>query len=580
MASLKFLTPNVHRTVSRFPASVFCSLCLFALSLVQLVDPESLSHLAHIFIYGFFSFGIARLAAEAHHWSWIKEMCVGAVLTLGTFFAMVHYGGGAMHLVMAILFISGVLAIPFLLRKSDDLSFWYFQQQFAIGFLYAFLSALLLAAGILIALFAAENLFQIKIPDALNMYVWCFAAFVYAPFNALSWMPEKFDVEEAECHTAPGLPFLLNWILAPLALLYFIILYAYGLKILIDWELPRGQIVNMVTGFGALGIVFYVSGWTMRETGSAPVRFLYNHFFKLLILPVVLLGVAIFERIAQYGFTPERYLVVVMAVWFGSMALLFTFRPQTQLKILLGSLIGLMIFASFGPWDMVSVSDRSQISRLEKILLANNMLKDGVAVPSTGKVTLSDRADIFSIIEYFQAEDRIEKIERYFPNLQNGHYDSASVDVAEKLNIPYITQYDRTAPEAEKQGEIISFYAKTESKAFPVKGYDKIYFDLMAVKGGGDVEGRPVRLEEDGLIYEQDGEFVVLATTEKLKEILEATRDRHDRGDINYVDDPIIVEGHSGSRRLRFLITSAHGTLYEDDSFLAQSIAGALLVRN
>ncbi|MFA5591850.1 MAG: DUF4153 domain-containing protein [Micavibrio sp.] len=602
MASLKFLTPNIVKTVTRFPASVLCSICLFILIVTKAVDPDDLAALAYAFIYGFFSFGVARLAAEAHGWAWWKEALLGGALAGFSFFIMGLYAAFAFsmtNMVLLAVFMLAVLTAPFLFRRSDDLSFWYFQQQFTVGFFLALVGALILGGGVSIGLLAIHNLFDVRVPGIYYSHVWSFALLVYAPFNALSWMPERFDVEPAECRAAPGLSFILNWILAPLAILYFVILYAYGLKIIMEWELPRGGVAYLVSGFGALGILFYVSGWALKEEGSILVRFLYRHFFKLLILPVVLLCAGIYVRIDAYGVTVDRYLVVLLAVWFGSMAVLFTLRPQAPVKYLLGSILGLLLMASFGPWGMVSVSDRSQLARMTAILERNAMLENGAAVKAAQAVPVEDEASLSSIVDYFIRNKRRAVLEPIFPAMSHAN----AHDLMKDLGLNYYRGAYGVAAAKKKAG--LSYRAITYNAAsrtggrgsYDVGGYDVLYSAVYlntredgsgtAMLGNsGSPQPRPRLVLEGNRVYFEAGE----SETGDAGGQGQAGEGQRIELDVmtpiaalsgpqgENVSLPLQITGQGRGIRVKFVIESLWLHDYDEGERRIQSLSGYLLV--
>lgn len=599
MASLKFLAPNVQNTVRRFPLSIICSFIVFFNAVAGRDFMGSFSAFTILFAIGFFTCGIARLASESRGWSSYKEAAVGVLLAVFAYTVVSVYGVGLPFLLLFLSVFLLIFAAPFHRGNYNDLSFWNFQQQICTGIGLSILSALIFAGGISVALFSIKYLFDFDPPDIVFKSVWFFAVFVYGPFNALSWVPQKFSVEPAECRAAPGLPFILNWILAPLALVYFLILYGYGLKILLEWELPRGNVAYMVTGFGALGILTYVSGWIMRDTGSVLLRYLYKHFFSLLIPPVILLFVAIGVRIDAYGLTQDRYLVLLLAVWMGAMALLYTLRPRTSLVPIFLSLACMLFLASFGPWGAVGLSERSQITRLKDVLIRNEMLADGKAQPAKKPIPFDDQSQISSILEYFSTTHRGQKLQDIVPGIElRKNKDFNVQEVLKGLNVRYISRYDRrreeTQPDTSLQRpfNILNFSAANIESWRPVsvRGYD-LYIQHFGLR---DTERNGILTVNDYKIPASDGypemkivkkENALYLLDDKQKESLLVPADeimalaaKASNNEGNSSAPALVVQTSAGGYKFKIVVKSAQFRDFGEGDIKLQSINGELFL--
>jgi hypothetical protein len=597
--SLKFLAPKIQKTLQRFSLSVVCSLALFTLAVADENVFDKFRAFTLFFLYGYFIFGITRLIAEARDWKSSQEAIVGLCVSI-IFYVLISYlvNIGSMHsfVFLKIVLLLGVFVAPFMrFDINDDLSFWNYQQQISTGFFLASLSGLLLGGGLTIAVLSINYLFDSKISGDIFKYIWFFATLVYAPFNMLSWVPEKFTVDARDCHAAPGLPFILNWILAPLAMLYFFILYGYGAKILFEWGLPRGNVTYMVTGFGALGILTYISGWIMRDTGSTLLRYLYKHFFSMLILPVILLAVGIYVRIDQYGWTEDRYSVVMLAVWMGFVALLYTLRPSTPLKILMISLLVFLLLGSLGPWSVYSVSNASQYARLEALLVRNNMLDNGVAVPARNPLTLEDQEQLSSLIEYF-SEKRAKKLAPLLRAVPATEKDPQYVrKIMAYLNVRYVSSYERKRNEKEnKPKELVEevrpyneahFYARNRfGVGVPVSGYDYYFpsfnifnrkeqraFVLGAMERGlPELSSYKISLKADGVYFFDGTKETLLITGKQLYKLPQEQKAKRTE------TDPVVYEIAIDKYRFKFVVESVKLKDYGEGEFEMESLGGNL----
>lgn len=112
-----------------------------------------------------------------------------------------------------------------------------------------------------------------------------------------------------------------KFVLLPIVLIYFAVLYVYLFKILITWELPNGEVTRMVTIQIVLVLVVlfglrdYFHNSSTAESNVTIFR-LAMRWLPLLMIPMlVLMTVAIFYRLNQYGITADRIYVTCFLLW-------------------------------------------------------------------------------------------------------------------------------------------------------------------------------------------------------------------------------------------------------------------------
>ena len=165
-----------------------------------------------------------------------------------------------------------------------------------------------------------------------------------------------------------ALEVFVKYILIPLVLLYLIILYVYGIKILVEWELPKGWVSYLVTALAILGfIVQIIINPVQKAMKSLTIRLFHPYFYIMLLPLVVLLFVAIYRRITDYGITENRYFVVALAFWILGMSLYLLIAKNRRLIVLPISLFLLALLTSFGYWSAMSVAMRSQVAQFEQV---------------------------------------------------------------------------------------------------------------------------------------------------------------------------------------------------------------------
>ena len=273
-------------------------------------------------------------------------------------------------------------------RAESNSTFWLFNHRLWLGALLALAGGVLLGAG-LSAIHATLNLlFGLGLSSRWLERIWTVILGFVAPVSFLAFAPRRFNDKiterEEQDFTMRAAAALVKFVLVPLLLVYTAILYAYAVKIALAWELPKGTLAAMVVAYLFVGAVTLLLGFPSRDEGGPLIRFFWRHWVLLVALPVVLLFIAVSRRIADYGLTEERYMIVLVGVWALILAgIRIAKGPDFDLRLLPGVLALLLFAASFGPGGAIGFSVMSQKAELASILAAKNMLADGKFVPAS-----------------------------------------------------------------------------------------------------------------------------------------------------------------------------------------------------
>lgn len=295
-----------------------------------------------------------------------------------------------------------LLFAPFV-KYWNKSAYWNYLKAVGVAITRSALFSGVLYLGLVLALLAIEALFEVHIKGERYGQLFIFCLGTVNTWIYLSDFPKEVR-NQTEIHFEKALEVFVKFILIPLVILYTIILYAYGAKILIEWQLPKGWVSYLVTALALIGYLVQIIINPIQKNASAwTIKRFYPWFYYALLPLIVLLFVAIFRRISDYGITENRYFVVLIAIWIFAMALYLLAVKKRRLIILPLSLFALAILSSFGFWGVFSISNRSQANEFEKVY-SRVMENEGLA-------SYNEFNQLTSIIDYLEDRKQISRLD-------------------------------------------------------------------------------------------------------------------------------------------------------------------------
>ncbi|MDD3876548.1 MAG: DUF4153 domain-containing protein [Bacteroidales bacterium] len=420
----------------RYPLAILCCFGITILSM-YLVEKEHLNdvdtkHISHL-IMDLFLGMILSLAlinrAEKEGFSLTKKYLFQIIPVA---FMIVYYFIDPIQFSefeWVIRFFSIFLAFTFFvawfpfLRSSNYSAFWLYTTTLIKRLVIAQFFAYILVSGLSLALLALDKLFNVSIDSDLYMHLWIIIQGLFTPVFFLGHISENYTVYEEEVSYPKFLKILVLYILLPIVSLYMFILYMYGLKIIFTWQLPSGWVSNLVLSFSIVGLISFFLIYPLKNTENKFVSLFFKLFFWLKLPLLLLLFIAIFTRIDQYGITELRYYVLLLAFWLSFVAFYLIINKYKNIKIIFLSFLILAFFSSFGPLSSFSISKRSQLKRFNKITTELQLQKNGKLVKTDTEIPLVKQHQISSIVDYIISYHDIKTFEPYFSEVD---FDSIS----------------------------------------------------------------------------------------------------------------------------------------------------------
>lgn len=422
--SLYSLGQSIQRVVLRFPLQVLASVAA-TLVWCYMIDPIGDVKIVEDNYVKFIvvcNFALVLLLASdlysevnnvTQAKKWIFRV-LGVLICTGLYFALhpSYYDADIYRIgLIAFAFHLLVAFIPFI--KYGNLNdFWEFNKSLFLRFLTSALYAWVLYGGLAVALLAIDGLFSVDINSKIYMMLFAVVTAGFMTIFFLAGVPEDLKSDEALDSYPKGLKIFTQYVLIPLMTIYLGILLVYEIKIIINWELPKGMVSALILGYAVFGILSLLLIYPIRDkSGNGWIKIFSKVFYFLMIPLVVLLLLAVWKRVGNYSITESRYILVVLAVWLTFITIYFLFSKRQNIKVIPVSLCMLALLSIYGPQSAFSISRYSQVLRLKKLMAS----KDNADIRQRVTVVyyLVDRHGLHSLqdftkVDLFALESRME----------------------------------------------------------------------------------------------------------------------------------------------------------------------------
>ena len=356
----------------------------------------------------------------------------------------------------------------FLPRTYNQDEFWEFNKQLFLRILTSGLYSGVLYLGLAIAITSVEKLFNVEIADKIYGYLFFIIIGIFNTIFFLNGVPDSNNAEVPLKLSYPnGLKNFTQYVLMPLISLYLVILICYETKILITLSLPIGWVSYLVLVFAVFGILsFLLIHPIATEKGNLWMR-TFNRWFYYLLVPLLgLLFWAISYRIQLYGFTHERYYVLLLSIWLSIVVAYFLIQKQPKIKFIPISLCLVALFSIAGPQSADSISKNSQLSRFETYMQKSEK----------GKLTFEQEQDLSSIVDFLEKNYGIKILLPYTDHkldiLLNKDKDPDSSEIMKALGFHYRYQYDKEERIKDDNEFYYNFYKNERENIENIHGYD------------------------------------------------------------------------------------------------------------
>lgn len=449
---------------------------------------------------------------------WSLKLLVLALVAV-FYFRFDHLEGYRYPVVFLLLFLATHLMVafaPWLGGRREG--FWAYNKQLFLQILIAFIYSSVLFGGLSIAILAVDQLFNADISEETYLRLFFFIAGVFNTVFFLSGVPKDYEALSMEESYPKGLKIFTQYVLLPLVFIYLLILYAYMAKIFILAEWPVGWVAILVLCFSIAGIFSFLLIYPLRHNPEDKWIGVFNRWFYFALIPLtVLLYVAIFKRLQQYGITEERYFVLLLAIWLTGIIAYFLLSKKDDIRVIPISLFLLTLLAVFTAFPVARIS---QLNRMELVLEKYGLLQNGKINLGTQKPTHEMEKALSSFLDFLDDREDMDRLQPYLSfdlkTLRNDSVDNNSysrvrlgADVMSELGMTYRYQWNMQ-PTAEDSLERFSYYGNY-LQVFDIEGYDLMRKQYFSLESSGENDDPSLSfIKNEGFSVIQNGKSIAV----------------------------------------------------------------------
>ncbi|SEW14908.1 protein of unknown function [Prevotella sp. khp7] len=311
-------------------------------------------------------------------------------------------------------------------RKLDNRSFAAHALHVVTQMFFGLLITGILDMAVMAIVASFFYIFGIEEPQHFYEHITQFILFVLAPQVCCTLIRQNED-EVSEPFKV--LRLIVNFILSPAVIICTVILYTYFIKIVFEWNLPKGGVAWMVMGFITVALV----GRTAQSILSKRYYdWFYSRFTLIAIPPLIMYWIGSIYRIRLYSFTESRFYLMVAG---GLMTLfvLMLWKKRTRKYQLMALIFGaaIILFTYIPGISAKSIGLSCQKQRLTRLIselkltdAKTGKLNDEVNMRRIKQDSLlcEQYQDVTSVIDYVRHEIGTDEFEKQYGEWSHSEY--------------------------------------------------------------------------------------------------------------------------------------------------------------
>lgn len=255
------------------------------------------------------------------------------------------------------------------LKEKNDLKAWHFLCSLAGAIVISGIVSWIMIGGAEGLVAGTGALFDFNPSEKLMLVLMIVGALMLFGLLFMALLPQ----DERKHNCSADMPSLLrkvvSWLLLPLLGCYIVVLYAYGISIIVHWELPKGLLSVLVScvmiGYVLCFILLYPEV-TKRDTWQSR---LLTRWLPVIILPLlVLMTVGIVRRFVDYGVTASRLYLLTLLLWFYAICIVMLVAKRQRFHWIAWSFVALFLFTSGHPLNYYRLCRPILTAKIDRIV--------------------------------------------------------------------------------------------------------------------------------------------------------------------------------------------------------------------
>lgn len=284
------------------------------------------------------------------------------ILSVGSFNTELFVAHGAFCTALII----GGAFLPFF-REKNDVASWNFAVRMFFYLILCYISCAVVYGASALLVQSLDMLFGMKVSNSWFGTIAAILLVGTAPSLWLSRIPQgeaKFNREAISFKFLVG---LIRYLFLPIVAIYLVVLYVYGMKILLAMELPKGGVCYLIHVLmaGCLGIEILL--YPQIQAGAKPFEKKMVRWLPVAILPLlVLMTVAIGRRFYDYGVTVNRLYTITLNIWYYGVCIGLWMTHCRRINWISLSFAALYLLTSVLPVNFCTISRNSVMNRIDE----------------------------------------------------------------------------------------------------------------------------------------------------------------------------------------------------------------------
>ena len=270
-------------------------------------------------------------------------------------------------------------------------------------------------------------IFGLDTPRHLFEYIFFFIWLVLTPQVCCTLITQGED--EVNEPMKP-LRIILNFILSPAVIIYTVILYLYFITIVVNWDLPKGNVAWLITGFIAVTLIGRLMQYVLA---NHHYDWFYTRLPWIAIPPLVMYWIGSVYRISAYSFTESRFYLIVAGVLMTLFVVMLIWKRTRHFQMMALIAAGAIVVFTYIPGiSAKSIGFRCQLERFNKMVSDMNLLdaktgklptKIDLDAISADSLQCAQYRELSSVIKYVRDDMGYSAFEKQYGQWKYYYYD-------------------------------------------------------------------------------------------------------------------------------------------------------------